>query len=153
VVAVLAGLVIFPALFAFGLEPDAGPSLLFITMTSLFSQMPFGALFGAIFFALLILAAMTSLVAMFEVMTATLIDASGMRRQPAIATVAVTWAVLTSIVVLAQGPLAICSVFSIRLPVSSCYRPPAWCWRCTRPTTGAFGISPGRPMPGPGAFG
>jgi NSS family neurotransmitter:Na+ symporter len=106
VVAVLAGLVIFPALFAFGLEPDAGPSLLFITMTSLFSQMPFGALFGAIFFALLILAAMTSLVAMFEVMTATLIDASGMRRQPAIATVAVTWAVLTSIVVLAQGPLA-----------------------------------------------
>ncbi|NIP15090.1 MAG: sodium-dependent transporter, partial [Pseudomonadales bacterium] len=44
-VAVLAGLVMFPALFAFGLEPDAGPSLLFITMTSLFSQMPFGALF------------------------------------------------------------------------------------------------------------
>lgn len=106
VVAVLAGLVMFPALFAFGLEPDSGPSLLFLTMTNLFAQMPAGALFGGVFFFLLILAAMTSLVAMFEVMTATLIDATGWPRRFAIAVVALGWAALSTPVVLAQGPWA-----------------------------------------------
>ncbi len=105
-VAVLAGLVMFPALFAFGLEPDAGPSLLFLTMTNLFAQMPGGALFGGVFFLLLILAGMTSLAAMYEVLTATLIDATGMPRRVAIAVVAVGWAVLVTPVLLAQGPWA-----------------------------------------------
>lgn len=103
-VAVLAGLVMFPALFAFGLEPDAGPSLLFITMTNLFAQMPGGAIFGGVFFLLLILAAMTSLIAVYEVMTATLIDVTHLPRRIAIAVVAVGWALLTTPVLLAQGP-------------------------------------------------
>jgi NSS family neurotransmitter:Na+ symporter len=105
-VAVLAGLVMFPALFAFGLAPDSGPNLLFLTMTNLFAQMPAGALFGGVFFFLLILAAMTSLIAMFEVMTATLIDATGLPRKVAISTVALGWAAMTTPVILAQGPWA-----------------------------------------------
>ena len=105
-VAVLAGLVMFPALFAFGLEPDAGPSLLFLTMTNLFAQMPAGSLFGGIFFLLLILAAMTSLAAMYEVLTATLVDVTRLSRRVAIAAVAVCWALLATPVVLAQGPWA-----------------------------------------------
>ena len=48
-VAFLAGLVIFPALFAFGLEPDTGPGLLFVTMTNMFARMPAGNLFGGAF--------------------------------------------------------------------------------------------------------
>ncbi len=106
VVAVLAGLVMFPALFAFGLEPDAGPSLLFLTMTNLFAQMPGGAVFGGVFFLLLLLAGMTSLAAMYEVLTATLIDATGLSRRVAIAVVGVGWAVLVTPVILAQGPWA-----------------------------------------------
>ncbi len=105
-VAVLAGLVMFPALFAFGLEPDAGPSLLFITMTRLFAEMPGWTIFGSAFFFLLILAAMTSLVAMFEVMTSTLTDATGWDRRTGVRVVAIAWAALTSLVILAQGPLA-----------------------------------------------
>lgn len=106
-VAVLAGLVMFPALFAFGLEPDAGPSLLFLTMTNLFAQMPAGTLFGALFFFLLILAAVTSLLAMFEALAATLIDATGLPRRTAIATTAVAWIGIATPVILSQGgPLA-----------------------------------------------
>jgi NSS family neurotransmitter:Na+ symporter len=104
VVAILAGLVMFPALFAFGLEPDAGPSLLFLTMTNLFAQMPGGALFGGVFFLLLLLAGMTSLAAIYEVLTATLIDATGLSRRAAIASVGIGWAVLVTPVILAQGP-------------------------------------------------
>jgi len=105
-VAVLAGLVMFPALFAFGLEPDAGPSLLFLTMTNLFAQMPGGTVFGGVFFLLLVLAGMTSLAAIYEVLAATLIDATGLSRRAAIAAVGVGWAVLVTPVILAQGPWA-----------------------------------------------
>ena len=62
-VAILAGLVIFPALFAFGLDPAEGPGLLFVTMTSVFARMPAGTLFGTLFFFLLLLAGITSIAA------------------------------------------------------------------------------------------
>jgi NSS family neurotransmitter:Na+ symporter len=79
-VAFLAGLVIFPALFAFGLEPDTGPGLLFVTMTNMFARMPAGTVFGSAFFFLLILAAITSAAAVFEVLTTTLTDLTRLRR-------------------------------------------------------------------------
>ena len=78
--AILAGLVMFPALFAFGLEPDAGPGLLFLTMTNLFARMPGGQLFGSAFFFLLLLAAITSAAAMHEVLTGTLTDLLPLKR-------------------------------------------------------------------------
>lgn len=73
-VAFLAGLVIFPAVFAFGLEPGAGPGLTFITLPNVFGQMPGGAVWSALFFLLLFVAALTSAISLLEVVAAYFID-------------------------------------------------------------------------------
>lgn len=65
-VALMAGFIIIPACFAFGIEPGAGPSLIFITIPNIFSQMPGGQVWGALFFLFLTFAAFTTLVAVFE---------------------------------------------------------------------------------------
>lgn len=64
--AMLAALAIMPAVFAFGIEPNAGPPLMFITLPNVFSQMPFGRLFAAIFFLSVAFAGITSLINMLE---------------------------------------------------------------------------------------
>jgi NSS family neurotransmitter:Na+ symporter len=64
--ALLAALAIMPAVFAFGIEPGAGPSLMFITIPKIFAQMPMGRLFAAIFFLSVAFAGITSLINMFE---------------------------------------------------------------------------------------
>lgn len=74
-VAILAGLMIFPAAFSAGIQPDAGPSLIFITLPTVFQQafaaMPFvGTIVGFMFYCLLALAALTSLISLHEVSTA-----------------------------------------------------------------------------------
>lgn len=68
-VAVLAGLVIFPAVFSAGLEPTEGPSLIFITLPEIFKGMPLVGLWSAIFFVLLALAALSSTISFHEVLT------------------------------------------------------------------------------------
>lgn len=73
-VAFLAGLVIFPAVFAFGLDAGAGPGLTFITLPNVFGQMPGGAVWSAIFFLLLFVAALTSAISLLEVVSAYVID-------------------------------------------------------------------------------
>ncbi|HNR66302.1 MAG TPA: sodium-dependent transporter, partial [Atribacterota bacterium] len=74
-IALLAGFVIFPAVFAFGLEPGAGPGLTFITLPAVFAQMgAAGHIFGFIFFTLLMIAALTSAISLLEVVTAYSID-------------------------------------------------------------------------------
>ena len=103
-VALLAGLVIFPALFAFDLAPDAGAGLLFVTMTGLFAQMPGGTLFGTAFFLLVLLAGVTSAIALFEVIGATLMDITGMTRRRATFAVAVFWMLSSTVVILGEGP-------------------------------------------------
>ena len=67
VFAVVAGLVIFPAVFSFGLDPAQGPALAFVVLPEVFSQMKGGALVGAAFFVLLAVAALTSAVSLLEV--------------------------------------------------------------------------------------
>lgn len=64
--ATLAALVIIPSVFAFGMEPSAGPPLLFITMPEIFKQMPFGHLFSILFFIAIFFAGVTSLVNLYE---------------------------------------------------------------------------------------
>ncbi|WP_367714358.1 sodium-dependent transporter (plasmid) [Nitratireductor sp. GISD-1A_MAKvit] len=86
-VAFLAGLVILPAVFAFGATPSAGPGLTFITLPSIFAQMPFGHVFSALFFALLAIAALTSSVALLEVVIAYFVDENGANRKK-VATIA-----------------------------------------------------------------
>jgi NSS family neurotransmitter:Na+ symporter len=73
-VAILAGFVIFPAVFAFGLEPGAGAGLTFVTLPSVFSQMPGGAIWSCLFFILLFVAALTSAISLLEVVCAYFID-------------------------------------------------------------------------------
>lgn len=65
-VALLAGLAIFPIVFANGLEPGAGPGLIFQTLPLAFGQMPMGSLFGTLFFVLLVFAAWTSAISLLE---------------------------------------------------------------------------------------
>ncbi len=73
-VAILAGFVIFPAVFAFGLEPASGPGLTFVTLPSVFSQMPGGSFWSGLFFLLLFVAALTSAISLLEVVSAYFID-------------------------------------------------------------------------------
>ncbi len=69
-VAILAGIVIFPAVFSVGIEPTAGPSLVFITLPSIFATLPFSGLWSTLFFILLAVAALTSVISIHEVVTA-----------------------------------------------------------------------------------
>lgn len=65
-VALMAGFIIIPACFAYNISPDAGPSLIFITIPNLFSQMPGGRFWGAMFFVFLSFAALSTVIAVFE---------------------------------------------------------------------------------------
>lgn len=65
-IAILAGIIIFPACFAYGIEPDAGPGLAFITLPNVFGQMPGGYVWSIAFFLLLAVAALTSSISMLE---------------------------------------------------------------------------------------
>ena len=82
-VAVMAGLLILPAVFAFGFDPSAGPGLTFITLPAVFAQMPFGAFFAFLFFLLLAIAALTSAVSILEVVVAYFVDDRGVSRKSA----------------------------------------------------------------------
>lgn len=73
-VAIMAGLVIFPAVFAFGVDAGAGPGLTFVTLPSVFAKMPLGSVFSFAFFALLFIAALTSAISLLEVVVTYAID-------------------------------------------------------------------------------
>jgi NSS family neurotransmitter:Na+ symporter len=73
-VSILAGLAIFPAVFAFGFKPDAGPSLLFITIPAVFQTMPFGGVFLTMFFVLAAIAATGAMISLLEVPVAYLTE-------------------------------------------------------------------------------
>jgi NSS family neurotransmitter:Na+ symporter len=79
----MAGLIIFPSLFAFGMEPGAGAGLTFITLPVVFSRMPGGVLWSASFFVLFFFAALTSSVSLLEVAVSYLIDSLGWARRRA----------------------------------------------------------------------
>jgi NSS family neurotransmitter:Na+ symporter len=79
-VAVVAGLAIFSAVFAFGLDPAAGPQLVFVILPQIFLAMPFGHLVGALFFLLLVAAALTSMISLLEVSVALAMRVLGLPR-------------------------------------------------------------------------
>ena len=80
VVALLAGMAIFPIVFASGLEPSAGPGLIFQTLPIAFGSMPGGQWFGTVFFVLLVFAAWSSSISLVEPAVAWLVDGRGWRR-------------------------------------------------------------------------
>ena len=82
-VALMAGLVIFPSCFAFGVEPASGPSLVFITLPIVFNAMPLGQLWGTLFFLFMSFAALSTVIAVFETIMAFSMDQWGVRREKA----------------------------------------------------------------------
>ena len=88
-VALVAGLAIFPIVFANGLEPGQGPGLLFVTVPLAFGQLPFGALFGSVFFILVSLAAITSAISLTEPALAYLVEEYNAKRSRAAITLGI----------------------------------------------------------------
>jgi NSS family neurotransmitter:Na+ symporter len=82
-IALAAGLVIFPVVFTFGLDPDSGPGLIFKTLPVAFSQMVGGRLFAFLFFVLLAFAALSSAISLLEVVVAYFVDERGWSRPKA----------------------------------------------------------------------
>ncbi len=82
-VALMAGLVIFPSCFAFGVEPASGPPLVFITLPIVFNAMPLGQLWGTLFFLFMSFAALSTVIAVFETIMAFSMDQWGVRREKA----------------------------------------------------------------------
>lgn len=93
-VALCSGLIIFPACFAYGIQPDAGPNLIFITLPHVFANMPGGRLIGSAFFVFMSFAALSTVLAVLENLIACLMDMTGWKR-------------LTSCLVVGGGILAL----------------------------------------------
>lgn len=110
-IAIVAGLIIFPAIFSFGMSPTEGPGLTFITMPNLFSQMAGGKLFGCAFFFLVIIAGITSGIGYIESIVCTISEVFDINRKKTV------WIVLTIIFllsipcILANGPLSEVNIF------------------------------------------
>ncbi len=85
VVAILAGLIIFPACFAYGVTPDSGPSLVFVTLPAVFAEMPLGNIWGALFFVFMSFAALSTVIAVFENLCSWTIDKFDISRRRAVA--------------------------------------------------------------------
>lgn len=83
-VALMAGFIIIPACFAFGVEPDSGPSLLFITLPNVFTNMAGGRIWGTCFFVFMSFAALSTIIAVFENILAFYMDNLGWSRKKAV---------------------------------------------------------------------
>lgn len=83
-IAVVAGIAIFPAVFTFGIAPSEGPSLVFLTLPNVFAQLPAGYFIAIAFFAMLLIAAITSAISILEMMTAYAIEEFRISRRAAI---------------------------------------------------------------------
>ena len=82
-VALMSGLIIFPACFSYSVQPDAGPSLIFMTLPKVFANMPLGRLWGSLFFLFMTFASFTTVIAVFENLLANCIDNFGWTRKKA----------------------------------------------------------------------
>ena len=84
-VAIMAGFVIFPACFAYGVDPSAGPGLVFQTLPVVFEAMPGGQMWGALFFVFMSFAALSTVIAVFEFIMSFTMDQWGVSRRKAVA--------------------------------------------------------------------
>lgn len=83
-VALTAGLIVIPACFAYNIEPSAGPSLIFLALPNIFSQMAFGQVWGALFFLFLSFAALSTIIGVFENIVSFGVDLKGWSRKKAV---------------------------------------------------------------------
>ena len=80
-VAIVSGLIIFPTCFAFGISPDQGPRLIFVTLPNIFNSMPGGRIWGTLFFVFMTFAAFSTILAVFENIISCGMDLFGWRRK------------------------------------------------------------------------
>ena len=104
--AILAGIAIFPAVFVFGLEPGQGPGLVFVTLPKVFGAMSGGSIFAIAFFILMFFAALTSAIALLEVVVSFAIDSWGWSRNKSVAVMGIAVAILGIPSALSSGLLA-----------------------------------------------
>ena len=83
-VAIMSGLIIFPACFSFGVQPDAGPNLIFVTLPRIFTNMSFGNVWGALFFLFMTFASFSTVTAVFENLISFCIDTFDWNRKKAV---------------------------------------------------------------------
>lgn len=112
-VAVLAGVMIFPAVFSFGIEPTTGPELVFITLPNVFEQLPFGNIWSFVFFVLLALAALTSTISLHEVSTAYVHEEYHISRKKAAVIVSIGVTILGILSSLSMGLLKSYTLFGL----------------------------------------
>lgn len=112
-VAVLAGVMIFPAVFSFGIEPTTGPELVFITLPNVFEQLPFGNIWSFVFFVLLALAALTSTISLHEVSTAYVHEEYHVSRKKAAIIVSVGVTIVGILCSLSMGVLSSYTLFGL----------------------------------------
>ncbi len=105
-VAILAGIIIFPAVFAYGISPQAGPTLVFETLPAIFINMPGGIVWAPLFFFLLFLASITSTISMSEISIAWLTEELKLSRKKATSVTIATAMVLGSLCALSFGSLS-----------------------------------------------
>ena len=108
--ALLGGLMVMPPVFAFGLEPAAGPGLTFVTMPAVFAHMPMGQLFAVLFYVCLIVAALTSSVSIFEAVVSAMRDLKIERKTATVASF-VSMMAIGVFCTMSFGPLADFKIF------------------------------------------
>jgi len=115
IIAILAGVAIFPAVFAFGIEPNAGPDLIFRTLPNIFQQMPGGYFFSLIFFILLGVAALTSSISVLEVVVAYFVEELGILRKRATIVAAASITVLGVLSTMSWGAMGDVRIFDFNV--------------------------------------
>lgn len=113
--AILAGVMIFPAVFSFGLDVNSGAGLAFITLPNIFSQLPYGNIFAILFFTLLFFAAFTSSISIAEVPTSAIIENFKLSRSKATLIVSLVILVLAIPVTLSMGIMGGLKFFGLNL--------------------------------------
>ncbi len=111
-IAVLAGVAIFPAVFAFNIAPSAGPGLVFLTIPAIFQAMPGGYFFAILFFFLLFVAALTSSISVLEVVVAYMVEEKNMDRKKASIISTILISILGVLATLSFGVLSDFKIFS-----------------------------------------
>lgn len=114
-VALLAGVAIFPAVFAFGIDPQAGPGLVFLTLPKVFQSMPLGYLWAILFFILLTFAALTSAISLLEVVVAYLVEEKKLSRLKATILTTAGIGLLGVFSTLSFGPLKATRFFGLSI--------------------------------------
>lgn len=105
-IALLSGIAIFPAVFAFGMSPASGPSLVYEVLPNVFGSMPMGALFAVLFFLLLSIAALTSTISLLEIVVLWAVEELHMKRVTATFLVSLLVFALGTVCTLSFGPFA-----------------------------------------------